>query len=309
MPLRDDLLNPISGDNPSGASLRYDPLYDKIKEARREDDDANQGEWARERKVADWKLVIKLAGDALANKSKDLQLAAWLTEAALRNEGFTGLLGGLKILQGLVENFWDTLYPEMEDGDAEMRAGPLDWVGSRLDQAVHQAPITRSGLDWFQFKQSRAVGYEADAEATTEKAEARTQAISEGKITGEEWDSAFAGTPKSFYVDCKQALDDCLDAIDALSAACEPRFGDVTPGFTGLRGPLEEVRSTVGSLLQKKRELEPDEESVVEATAAEAVAEEAATDSAAEGGAPGRPRKTVSAEPADKDDAVSRVAA
>jgi type VI secretion system protein ImpA len=49
MPLRDDLLNPIPGENPSGASLRYEPVYDKIKEARREDDDAPQGEWAHER--------------------------------------------------------------------------------------------------------------------------------------------------------------------------------------------------------------------------------------------------------------------
>ena len=37
MPLRDDLLNPIPGDNPSGESLRYAPVFDKIKEARREE--------------------------------------------------------------------------------------------------------------------------------------------------------------------------------------------------------------------------------------------------------------------------------
>ena len=152
MPLRDDLLNPIPGANPSGANLRYAPVYDKIKEARREDDDAPQGEWAHERKVADWKQVVKLAGESLATKSKDLQLAAWLTEAMLRTEGFAGLLAGLKLLQALLENFWDTLYPEIEDGEAEMRAAPLDWVGSpsgggqtravTFDQAVRMAPIT-----------------------------------------------------------------------------------------------------------------------------------------------------------------------
>ena len=81
MPLRDDLLNPIPGANPCGENLRYAPVYDKIKEARREDDDAPQGEWRIERKTADFPLVIKLTSDALANKSKDLQLAVWLTEA------------------------------------------------------------------------------------------------------------------------------------------------------------------------------------------------------------------------------------
>ncbi len=308
MPLRDDLLSPIPGENPSGANLRYAPVYDKIKEARREDDDAPQGEWTHERKIADWKQVIKLAGDALATKGKDLQLAAWITEAALRSEGFPGLLVGLKTLQGLVENFWETLYPEIEEGDTELRMAPLDWVGSRLDQAVHQVGITRSGLDWFQFKQSRQVGYEADAAATSEKTEARAQAIAEGKVTGEDFDSAFNATPKAFYVESKQSLDECLEEIEALNGACEAKFGDTPPGFGGLRGALEEVRSTVNSLLQKKRELEPDEEPQVEgAPEEEVLAEESAESGTA--ATPARARKTVSAEPADKDDAFSRVAA
>ncbi len=305
MPLRDDLLNPISGDNPSGANLRYAPVYDKIKEARREEDDAPQGEWARERKVADWKQVIKLSSEALATKSKDLQLAAWLTEAMLRTEGFAGLLGSLKLCQGLIETFWDTLYPELEDGDAELRVAPLDWIGSRLDQACRQVPITRKGFDWFHFKQSRAVGYEADAAASEAKAEARTQAIAEGKVTGEDFDAAFNATPKAFYVDGKQSLDDCLAAVESLGELCESKFTDAPPGFGGLRGTLEEVRSTVNSLLQKKRELEPDEEIVP----AEAAAEEGAAEADSSGApAPARARKTVSEEPADKDDAFARIA-
>ncbi len=63
MPLRDDLLNPIPGDNPSGASLRYDKVYDQIKEARTEDDPTlPSGAWERQVKKADFQLVIKLGG-------------------------------------------------------------------------------------------------------------------------------------------------------------------------------------------------------------------------------------------------------
>ena len=54
MPLRDDILTPIPGDNPGGENLRYAPVYDKIKEARRQDDEGPMGDWQRERKVADW---------------------------------------------------------------------------------------------------------------------------------------------------------------------------------------------------------------------------------------------------------------
>ncbi len=309
MPLRDDLLSPIPGENPSGASLRYDPLYDKIKEARREDDDAPQGEWTHERKAADWKQVIKLAGEALATKSKDMQLAAWLTEAMLRTEGFAGLLASLKFCQGLVENFWDTLYPELEDGDAEFRAAPLDWIGSRFDQPVRMVPVTRKGYDWFQYRQSRAVGYEADAAGNETKQEARTQAIADGKVTAEDFDGAFAATPKAFYAESKQNLDDCLAAIESLSGVCESKFGPATPGFRSLRTALEEVRSAVNGLLQKKRELEPDEEPEAGIDAAGAEPGEAeAADANGAAAVPSRGRKTVSAEPADRDDAFSRVA-
>jgi len=97
MPLREDILAPIPGENPSGIDLRYDTkllLHDKIKEARRQDDELAQGAWQSERKTANYPLVIKLAQDALATSSKDLQLAAWLTEALIHTEKFPGLLQG-----------------------------------------------------------------------------------------------------------------------------------------------------------------------------------------------------------------------
>ena len=71
MPLSEDLLNPIPGTNPSGKNLRY-VVYDKVKEARREDDEAPQGDWSHERKKADYPLVLRLCCDALANQTKDV---------------------------------------------------------------------------------------------------------------------------------------------------------------------------------------------------------------------------------------------
>src|SRR6201994_45361 len=71
MPLRDDLLTPIPGDNPSGVNLQYDvKVFDVIKEARIEDDESiPTGNWGRSAKKADRNLVIKVAGDSLAKRS------------------------------------------------------------------------------------------------------------------------------------------------------------------------------------------------------------------------------------------------
>ena len=301
MPLRDDLLNPIPGENPSGESLRYSPVFDKIKEARREDDDAPQGEWQFGRKTADYALVIKLAGEALAAKSKDLQVAAWLTEAILRKEGYAGLNAGLEFIKGLIENFWDTLYPVLDDGDAEMRAAPLEWLGTRMDSALRSVPLTRKGANWFQFKESRAVGYEAAA-GTDAKVQARNAAIAEGKLSGEEWDRAVAGTPKTFYAGMEETLDGILEVLESLSAIGAEKFGDVAPSFGPMRTTVEEIRHTVHGLLQKKREVEPDEGA--EAAVSE---EEAATTE--EQSPAARPPALPKAEPVDIDEAFQRVTA
>src|SRR5580658_2896461 len=88
MPLREDLLTPIAGENPAGQDLYYDKVFDQIKEARREEeDDLPAGDWGRSQvKKADHRAVIKLAGEALATRTKDLRLAGWLIEAQLRIE-------------------------------------------------------------------------------------------------------------------------------------------------------------------------------------------------------------------------------
>src|SRR5580692_12221759 len=114
MPIREDIFAPIAGDNPSGVDLRYDTkllVFDKIKEARRQDDELNQGAWQSERKTANWPLVLKLTQDILATTSKDLQLAAYLTAALLQAERFAGLRQGLDAVYRLLNEFWDSIYP------------------------------------------------------------------------------------------------------------------------------------------------------------------------------------------------------
>ena len=212
MPLRDDLLNPISGENPSGANLRYEKVYDQIKEARTEDDDSiPAGEWQRQVKKADFNLVIKLAGEALASKSKDLQLAAWLTEAHVKKEGIGLIHPCFTLLKGLQEQFWDTIYPEIDEGDAGLRAVPIEWAANRIATILREAPITRDGLNYYQYKESRAIGYEAEAEYNDAKREMRQNAIADGKVTGEDFDKSFNSTPKSWYAQMEESLGSSLN--------------------------------------------------------------------------------------------------
>jgi len=318
MALRDDLLNPIDGPNSAGADLRYDPVYDKIREARREEEDLAQGVWQRERKLADYSLVIRLCQEVLAQRSKDLQIAAWLAEALLKEQGFGGFREALRLLRELLEKFWDNLYPELEDGDAELRATPLDWVGSKLDDAVRRAPLVTAGYSFYRYKESREVNYEDQAKTDAQK-KTRDKLLKEGKLSPEAFDKAFGETPKSFYATAERELDGCLEALGALDTLCQAKFGDVAPGFGKLRTALEDVRHLVHTLLQKKREIEPDpvEEKPVEPEPLSAAGMErvglggaAAAPALARISEPVAPVPAyVSAEPADRREAVASVAA
>jgi len=256
MPLREDLLTPIAGENPSGSDLRRE-LYGEIREARRQDDNLPQGDWQAERKIADFALVSKITQENLATRSKDLQLTAWLTEALLHLEGFSGLHQGLQVCIGLTANFWDTLYPAIEDGDVEARTILLEWLANSLELPLKGTPLTVAGYDLLKHQESRTVGYEEQAQ--TDKArQTREKLISEGKLSAEEFDKAFAETPKAFYVQAEKNLDACLGDVKALDAICDEKLGHDAPSFNRLKVTLEEIRHTVHALLQKKRETEPD---------------------------------------------------
>ncbi|MGC1614851.1 MAG: type VI secretion system protein TssA, partial [Candidatus Acidiferrum sp.] len=275
MPLPEGLLNPIPGDNPSGKSLRYDPVYDKIREARREEDVLPQGDWSREVKKADFLLVIKLSTEALSTKSKDLQLAAWLTEAIMFRDHVAGLREGLDLLRGFMETFWDTLYPEIDDGDLEFRSGPLAWVGSKLDGSVRRLPLTRNKLDCFKYQESRRVGYEADSTASEEKAAARAAAIAEKKCTAEEFDEAVRATGDAYYEKLTADLVAALESLQALETLSDEKFGREAPSFSSLRTALEELQDIV------KQYHNPVTEAVETEAVSEAQAGEVPGDSAA----------------------------
>ena len=309
MPFPDDLLNPIEGANPSGANLRYDPVYDKIKEARREETQPPPGMTEQDRKVSDNPQVIKLTTDLLTNKTKDLQLAAWLTEAWLKQRGFGGLKDGLALCCGLVDKFWDTLYPEIDEGDAESRGAPLGFLGVKLDIPIKLVPVVeKAKYGLLDHKQSRDVGYEDQVKGDESKKK-RAQLVKEGKLTPELFDKAFEETPKKFYAQAEKDLDACLENLTRLKKSCDEKFGNEGPAFGPLQSALDASRHLIHGFLQKKREKEPDP--VEEVPAAEA----ALGAEGAGGPAVAGPVRTGvlisvdgSSEPPDRIDAIKKIA-
>ena len=285
MPLREDLLTPIAGENPAGENLYYDKVFDQIKEARREGEDGPLGGdfEQSQKKKADHRAVVKLAGDALAKRSKDLRLAAWLVESQLMVEGFGVLAPGIDLLHALQESFWPTLYPEIEEGgDIELRMVSMETAAKLIAEATRKVPLTRSGLSYVDYVESRAVGYEKDA-TTDAKQESRRDAVNHGRLTAEDFDQAFAASPKALYAQASTALKESLEATERLEEYQRQAYGDNSPNLERLRTGLEEVDQVVELLLNERRKTEPDPVEVVAKAASEAGSGETAEGQTGEG--------------------------
>ena len=260
----DDLLRPISDGRPSGDDLKYEPEYDQIREARRAEDDTNQGDWERKVKAADWIRVIEFASACLRDKSKDLQIAAWIAEALAHRHAFAGLRDGFRLLHGLLETFWETLYPELEDDDLEPRAGAFVFLNDEkiLPRLIRTLPLT-DGFNEARYSQARFEESRKTQNVGKKDPDQMQQLIAEGKITAEQFDDAVAQTPLRFYQALADDLGGCIDAFQALDQAIDARYKREAPGLSMIRKALDDCQILVDSFVRKKGEQaggpEPDE--------------------------------------------------
>lgn len=273
-----DLLEPISPEQPAGSDLRWTPEWDRIKEARRADDSLDSGKWAKkERKVANWPLVQALACEMLRERSKDLQLAMWLTEANIKLQGFPGLREGFRITRELLVRYWDRgLYPPIEDGP-EDRAGPLQWLNDKLVDSIVAIPITArldQGTDYafIDLQDARRVGSEAnwrspDGEVDSKKKREYEEALSAGRVSMEMFQRAVKDTSRERYERLHADFIETLEEFKALERVIDEKFGDVAPNMSACRSALNEIKQAVGDILERKRLDEPDPAPQTEGTA------------------------------------------
>ncbi len=240
------LLAPIPGEDPVGESLRYADTYDTVKEARRMDDPTlPQGVWESELKKADWNLVVKVCEEALAKKSKDLQLAAWLTEALLNMHGFAGLREGMTLISGLCERYWEAMHPrpEGENGeDLEMRLSPLHWMNAKLSVTLKLVPVTQprdmdarpyAFVDW---ESANALEHLAVRDKT-----AYVEAEKEGRTTRAKFLGSVMFTTASHFARLAGDLAECIRLTEALEAFLDAACGRNSPSLVKFRETLKEI--------------------------------------------------------------------
>lgn len=255
-PRIDPLLAPISDDAPAGVWLRFEPVYDEIKRLREEEDAGlPQGVWQRELKRADWPAVAELCAQVLEGASKDLQVAAWLTEAWIRVHGFPGLERGARLLAGLCRGFWPDLYPPLEGDDLDARLAPIVWAAERLALPLKRVPVTApTGEDtppygWQDWEDGLHLGNLARMDpAAAAKAEER------GMVPQTRFLVSVSLTPAPRLVETSREVAGALAALVDLEAALRDLCGAAAPSLSTLRNVLTAIQSFVSRVLEERGE-------------------------------------------------------
>lgn len=143
-------LRPISEAKPCGADLMYDAAYERIVEfARLEDDSLPMGVWVREVKQADWPAVATNCYQALTERTKDLQITAWLTESLFELRGWPGAIFGWQVFIQLAQTYWNDVYPQMDGDEVDLRLKPVHWLVQKTTTWIAKTTALANRSDEF----------------------------------------------------------------------------------------------------------------------------------------------------------------
>ena len=241
------LLAPLPGEVPQGTDLREDfsaqSPYFRLRDARSEARDAekaaDRGDEARDPTPL-WRTVRDLGMQCLAETSKDLEVAAWTTEALLRLSGLRGLTAGARLIEGLATTYWDGVYPLPDDYGMETRVAPITGLNGRdgpgsliqpLFKLVLFARPDGAPVALYQWQQSEQLG-------TLDTAR-REQRLAAGTVPFDTLEQEARAAGAAVFAALLADATAAREAWQAMAAALDERAGADGPSTTQVRDLLD----------------------------------------------------------------------
>ena len=248
------LSEPFEGDFPAGTWLRFDSVFDEVKRARMSESDyLPQGIWQRETKRANWPQSLELSFGVLCTRSKDLQFAAWLTEALSHLHGVRGTIKGVELIDRLTSKLWVDLYPNLDDDeDFTSRMLVLEWLDRTLPEAMDMVNVTSTGTELVhdfslrQWQEIKRVSQVDEGAAQTRRSRNKEQAPE--RINIDDFWVSIQRTPGKFFADLNEQIYQLeavlVEAANTFAEICGPgsvRFPKLNTSITVMKKCLSEI--------------------------------------------------------------------
>lgn len=138
----EELLAPVSEEEPVGPDLAYDAERGTIEQAFDSSVSIDTSGDAAAAAEIDWRPVIGMI-EQQSTRTKDVWLAVYLCRAGARSGRLALVETGALYLAGLLEQYWDKVHPQLEEYGFQGRKGPCESLTRRGE---FLAPFERTPL-------------------------------------------------------------------------------------------------------------------------------------------------------------------
>jgi type VI secretion system protein ImpA len=242
----------LPGDAPAGPDLRQDfspqSFYFRLRDARaeaREIERRSDHDPTAETGVPiQWRTVRDLAIKALSEQTKDLEIAAWLTEALVRLDGMSGLAAGSAVIADLATGLWDSgLHPQPDEDGVETQVAPVTGLNGQGNDGTLMQPLRKcvlfpgpdgEPLTYWQYMQSQELETIADPARRKQRLAANVLPLADVAAAARQ-----AGGVRLSAL--RSEAKDALAAWTRMSEILEAKAGSDAPPTSRVRDLLGEI--------------------------------------------------------------------
>jgi type VI secretion system protein ImpA len=239
----DTLLEELAADAPCGPNLEYDPAFLELEQSALGKPEVQYGNTIVPAAPPEWKQVKQQALDLLG-RTRDLRVAMPLVRALLALHAMPGFADGVRLLDRLVSERWDSVHPQLDpdDGhDPTLRINSLAMLGDPatvIREVKETAFIQLPGLGPLSVR----VLEQAAGEVPVPKGQA---ALAQGSI-----DAALRDVPAEALAEAANAVALAHDSIVNIEVALVRQVGTSrTLNLDALARQLRRMRDLLASHL------------------------------------------------------------
>ena len=232
----EQLLTPLSPTR-AGENIEYDPEFLELEQLASPKAERAVGDSIKAAEEPDWNEVIVRA-KAMFSRSKDLRVAVHLTVGLLKSHGLAGWAEGLGVIRGLLEHFWDDVYPHLDaddDYDPTIRVNAAAAIGDPLGALgyLRHLPLIRSPrLGQFSLRDIRI------ASGVLKVAQSNSENLS----TMVDIEACCMDCPEEQLSDAAAAIEQALEHASGIDRLFGEKLGTRGPDLGHLVGDIRDLK-------------------------------------------------------------------
>ena len=240
------LLAEISADAPCGENLEYDAAFTAMESEAKGTPERQVGKTVEPAQPPNWKNLRKMVMELL-ERTRDLRLLVELVRINLNLEGLSGLTDALALLRQGLENYWDSIHPQLDPDDDNDPTNRINILMVLCDRDGILLPLNNVPL-----VESRVAGRFSlrDVEYATNKIPVpKGQKAPQLTVI----QGAFSEVPPESVKATQEALQSCLSNVNGIENFLTQQVGvGNAPSFAPIRDLLKDalhfVNEQVGAL-------------------------------------------------------------